>query len=133
MEPAPYLVKTCFFMDTERLRTNKAAEAAERPAIAIREITFPEGAVHQSMVVRAKANEIILRCPCCLDEVARFRSDYNVKKRPRRHPLRKTPVVVWLETESAVIEIVGDHDLGPTWEADSAKRVRAERERAAIA
>lgn len=131
MDQAPEVVKTCFFMDTERLRTNKAAAAAERPAIAIREITFPAGAVHPSMVVRAKANEIILRCPCCVVEVARFRSDYNVKKRPRRHPVRLTPVVVWLETENAVIEIVGDHDEGPIWEADSARAVRAERERAA--
>lgn len=131
MEPAPDLVKTCFFMDTERLRTNKAAAAAERPAIAIRSITFPEGAVHPSMVTRAKANEIIIRCPCCEVEVARFRSDYNVKKRPRRHPVRKTPVVVWLETENALIEIVGEHDLGPPWEADSARAVRAEREKAA--
>lgn len=115
MTEEPTIERTVFFIDKDALHANQESGEAGSPAVCVRTVVnrTSGGRKVQDIQTKRKANEIVLRCPCCEIEVARFRSDYRPKERGRDHPLQLSFVNVWVETENAEIEIVGESDEGP--------------------
>ena len=112
-KPEAEVLTTCVYVDTANLHHNKEAQAPERPAVNVRVMSLRPGQRNADVTVKYKCNELVLRCPCgCGVEVARFVSNYDLK-RPRGHPMRLTPATIWLQTEGALLEPVGDVEHGP--------------------